>query len=112
KLGIVAGEHARGLDESDAAAEPAVRLRHFHAGGAAADDNQMIGALRVLEDRLIGEAGCRLDAGNRRHGGTRAGGDDDAPGPDFPAVRTPRAVIPEARMAADHGDAERLEARD
>ena len=78
QLRIVLGQHARGLEHGDARAEPAMRLRHLEADRAAADDDQMLGQHAVLEDRLVGEIGHVLEAGDRRHGGRRAGGDDEA----------------------------------
>jgi hypothetical protein len=77
----------------------------------AADDDQMLGRGLALEDRLVGEVGHRVEPGDRRHRGARAGGEDDALGAHAHIARLDHARADEARGGADHGDAQPLEAR-
>ena len=73
-----------------------MRLRHLEADRAAADDDEMIGAPRQVEDRLIGEIRHRRKTGDRRDCGRGAGRDDEAAGADCRSTGGERARPGEA----------------
>ncbi len=87
-------------------------LRHLHADGAAADDDEMLGQRGVVEDGFVGEAGRGVEAGNGRHAGARACGDNEAAGAHFHVVDDDGVAILEARLALHDVDAETFEAGD
>ena len=55
-----------------------MRLGELQADRAAADDDQMIEPLRVVEDRFVREIRDAVEARDRRNGWRGAGGDDEA----------------------------------
>ena len=58
-------------------------LRHFHADGAAANDNQVPRCPGSVKQRLIGQIVHLIKTWYRRHKGRGTGGHDKAPGLDF-----------------------------
>ena len=101
ELGVVPAERRCGFHDGDVAAEAAVRLRHFHADRTAADDQEAFGPAIELEQRLVGQVGHVGKAGNRRHRGRRAGGDDEAARPDRQLAGNHRAGIDEGGALPD-----------
>jgi hypothetical protein len=53
-LGVVLAQRLGAFEHRDLRAEAAMGLRHFHADGTAADDDQVSGPLAQVEDRLVG----------------------------------------------------------
>ena len=78
QLRIVLAERLQRLEHGDAAAEPQMGLGQLQADRAAADDDQMVELVAVVEDGLVGEVGHVVEAGDRRDGRRGAGGDDEA----------------------------------
>jgi hypothetical protein len=56
-LRVVLAQRLGAFDHRDLRPEAAMRLRHFHPDGTAADDDQVIGTLAQVEDRLVGVVG-------------------------------------------------------
>ncbi len=83
---FLAGDPPR-LDQGHGAAEAGVRVRHFQPDRPAAQDQQMRGRLGQVEQGLVGQERHLVEAGDRRHRGAAAGGDDDAPCEDAPVFR-------------------------
>jgi hypothetical protein len=78
-FGIFADHDPRPLlDLRDLRAETGEGLRQLAADRAAAEDQQPARQFAQFPDGVGGEIADLLDAGNRRHEGPRAGGDDDA----------------------------------
>ncbi len=89
-----------------------MRLRHLAADRPAADDDEVFGPLGQVEDRLVGEIGDRVEAGDRRHARRGAGGDDEILRLHRRPVRLDLVLAGEARGGLQHGDAEPFEALD
>ena len=66
---VILGERREAFQNGDAAAEAAMSLSHFEANGSAADDDQMIELLAIVENRFVGEIGDGVEARDRRHHG-------------------------------------------
>ena len=66
RLRILVGEEGGGIDDGDMGAEHAVGLGDLHADRAAAEHDQMLDPLVHVEDRLVGEIGHLVEAGDRR----------------------------------------------
>ena len=66
----------------------------------------MLDALAHVEDGLIGEIGHLVEAGDRRNGGRRPGGDDEAAGAHQDAAGLDRELVEEARLSLDHAHAQ------
>jgi hypothetical protein len=86
-----------------------MRLRHFHADGTAADDDQVIGPLAQVEDRLVGVVRRVPEPRDRRHEGAGPGGDDEAARLDDMGAGLHLGLGDEAGQLADDMDAEVLE---
>ena len=106
---IIAAKRAGGLDHRHAAAQPLMRLRHFHPDGATTQNQQMVRAVSQGKDRLIGQIGQILDARNRRDRGMRAGGNHEPPRADQGLARLHLTRGGEARPIAQDGDAQPFE---
>ena len=89
------------LEDGDAAAEAQIGLRQLQPDRSAADDDQMVELVAVVEDGLVGEIGHAVEARDGRHGGRRAGGDDEA-------ARLDALVAGQHRVAADELAAARI----
>ena len=83
-----------------------MRLRHFDADRAAADDYQMPRRHPVRKDGLVGQIRQPVEPGDRRNERTRACRDHKPPRPDFDIAGAHRARAGEARFGAQNGDAE------
>ena len=66
-LGVILAQCLQALDHRHFAAQPDMRLRHFHTDGAAADDQQVIGLFTQVKDGLVGVERHRLQTRDRRH---------------------------------------------
>ena len=66
---VVLGQGLVPFDHSNFAAHPDMRLRHFHADGSPADDQQMLGLFTQLEQGFVGLVGGLVQPGDRRHQG-------------------------------------------
>ena len=86
-------------------------MRQLQPDGAAADHAETFGQSLKVKDRFIGEKRDLVEAGNRRAGGTRSGGDDKAARLDANAVGLDAIRRDEAGMGAQHAHAHRLKAR-
>ena len=89
-----------------------MRLGELGADRAAADDDQVLGPLAQLEDRLVGHVGHAVEAGDRRHGGRGAGRDHEAPRADALAAGLDLVAADEPGGLLDHLDAQTLESLD
>ena len=86
-----------------------MRLCHFHADGAAADDQQAIGPLAQVKEGFVGFIGHGVEPRDGRDKGRRAGGDDDAAGGDdvFPGLHFGRRE--KFAILSDHTHAQAFE---
>ena len=97
---IVLAERGRRFDHGHGAAEPAERLREFDPDRTAADDQEVLGLQRKIENRLVGEEWRLGDPGNPRNGWRRTGRDHEAPRLDGePVVNRDGLAIGELRAA-------------
>ena len=87
-------------------------LGQLGADRAATDDDQVAGPRPVLENRLVGQVGHVVEAGDRWRGGRRAGGDDEPPGANDKVADSDFAASGERRPRLHHPDAEAFEAID
>ena len=110
QLRVVLAHRLEAFEHGDAAAEPQVRLRQLDADRPAADDDQVLDALGVVEDRLVGEVGHLVEARDRRHHRRRAGRDDEAPRLDAVIAGRDRILVDELARGLDHAHAEAREA--
>jgi len=108
-LGIVLTQNLGSFDHRNGAAQTPMRLCHLHADGAAADDEQVAGPLAQPENRLVRLVRHRVETGDRRHQGRRAGGDDHAPRGDEVIARLHLGGRDESAILADHPHAQALE---
>jgi len=112
QLRVVLGEARRGLQYSNATAEPAMRLGHLESNRSAADHNEMLGPHAVGEHRLVGK---ERHLGQTRHGRrhrTRTGGDHEPARGNRESARADFAGALEARFCSDDAHAELLEPLD
>ncbi len=109
-LRIVLAERFLRLDHGHLAAEAAVRLGHFHTDRPAADDDQVLRRLPQVEQGFIGQIRHRVETGDRRHGRTRPGGDDEPPRADFRLSRQHAIGFGETGMVLEDGNPQTLEA--
>src|SRR6056297_425575 len=86
-----------------------MRLRHFHAYGAATDDQQVAGFVAQFENRLIGFIGHVFQPRNRWHQRRRPGGDDHPTRVDQVIARLHLLGRDEFAVLADHPHAKALE---
>ena len=89
-----------------------MRLREFEPDRPAADDDEMVGPVLEIEDRLIGQRLDAVDAGDRRNDRRRAGRDDEAPRRNPMTAGFEGPFVDEAALGLDNLDAEALEALD
>jgi hypothetical protein len=108
-LRVVLAQRLGAFEHRDLRAEAAMGLRHFHADGAAADDDQVPGPLAQVEDRLVGVVRRLLEPRDRRHKGAGAGGDHEAARLDDMGAGLHLGFRDEAGEVADDMDAEVLE---
>ena len=66
---VVAPQKAVSFQNRHLSAEAAKGLRHFSADRPTADNQQMFGLARQLENRLIGQIGHGFQAANIGHAG-------------------------------------------
>ena len=102
----------RRLDDRHRGAEPPVGLRQLDADRTGADHQEMLRQRRVVENRLVGEIGDAVDAGDRRDRRLGAGGDDHPPRLDRAIAGNNPAPADETCFGADHLDPETLEPLD
>ena len=100
----------RDVDDGDVAAQSAEGLGHFAADRARADHDQRRDGLAQIEYGFVGEIGCLVEAGERRYGGPRPGGDDEGFRGEPAAVDLERVGCDELSVAEDDVDAETAEA--
>ena len=110
QLGIILGQHRQRFQNRHLGAEPAMGLRHFQTDRTAADDDQMPRQVSVREQGLVGEVGHLGQAGDRRHGGGRAGRNDEPFRPDPVGAGFDLARPDEPGRDPQHGAAEPFEA--
>ncbi len=84
---------------------------HLQPDRAAAEDQQVRGALREVKQRLAGQVRDSVEAAHRRDGRAAAGGHHDPAGRDAPPADLERIGGDEARLIAQHRGAERAKAR-
>ena len=68
----------RRFDHRHQAAEPGMRLGHLEPDRPAAEDQQVAGRLRQVEQRLVGQPGHAVEPRQVGHHRAAAGGDDGA----------------------------------
>ena len=98
QLRVVLSGDGRRLHHGDAAAQAGEGVGHLQPDGAAAEDQQVVGTLRQIEQRGVGQMRDAVQPGDRRHRGGAAGGDDDAAGGDPAAVDRQRIGRDEAGL--------------
>ena len=74
--------------------------------GSAAEHDEMLDALAHVEDRLVGEIGHLVEAGDRRDRRQRAGGDDEAARAHQHASGFDRELVEEAGLRLNDADAQ------
>ena len=111
-LRLILGQVGGALDERHHGTEAAEGLRHFHPDRPAAEHEQVVRPVGQSEYGLVGEVGRLAQARHGRHGGGRAGGDDNAPRADPLACGLDFMRPGETGGGLDDGDAQRLEALD
>ena len=67
QFGIVLAEGTGRFQHGHVGAEPAMGLRHFHADGAATDDDEMAGLAGLFKQGFVGQVADRIKARNGRH---------------------------------------------
>ena len=82
-----------------------MRLAELKPDRPAAEHDEMLNALAHVEDRLVGEIGHLVEAGNRRDERRRPSGDDEAPRADQYASGLDRELVEEACARLDDADA-------
>ena len=87
-----------------------MRLGELDADGPAADDEQALRPSVEIEDRLVGQVGDPVEAGDRRHRRTRADGEHEPARLDRPPAGDNRRGVGEARLRGDHLNPESREA--
>ena len=110
QLRIILRQDRPHVEHGDRRAQPPVRLRHLAADRPAADHHQMIGRGAVVEDRLVGQIGRPVEARDRRCRRPAAGREHEPSGAHPHVARLDLVARAEARMGADHGHAQPLEA--
>ena len=109
---VILAKRGESFDDGDLGAETTMRLGHFHADRAAADDNQMVGFLGPLEYGFIGQIIDSFQPGDRRHHRRGSGGDDKTAGTDFMIAGNHRTGIDETSLVLDDMHAQRREPLD
>ena len=66
---IILAQRLHALNHGHITAQPPVRLCHFHADGATADNQQVFGFRAVFENGFVGVIGHRIQPRNWRHKG-------------------------------------------
>ena len=90
------------FQHGDAAAQPQIGLGQLQPDRAAADDDQMVELVAVVEDRLVGEVGHAVEARDGRDRRRGAGGDDEAPRLDALVAGQHRVAADELGRGLDH----------
>jgi hypothetical protein len=103
---------ARRRVRSRSTTQVAKRLAQLATDRPAADDDQVVGLVDQVEHRLVGQIGDLVEAGYRRHEGTRAGRHDEALGPDTDRPRLDLVGCDETGHGLDHTHAQTLETLD
>ena len=110
QFGVILAQCLRALDHGNLRTQPQMGLRHLHADGASANHDEMPDLVAVLEQGLIGEIACLLQAGNGWNKGRGACCHDKAPCADLVFACRHSPGIGEFRCGADHRYAKRGEA--
>jgi hypothetical protein len=109
-VGVVIGEQRADIDDRNPGAEPHKGLRQLATDHAAADDQQMIGQVGQVENRVVGEVRRVGQSGDRWNRGIGPGGNDEAPRCYVTIADGDRIRTSERGVAEDHLDAEAAEA--
>ena len=106
---VVLAHDRHGLDQRDRSAKTAMSLCQLDADGATADDEQVVRAVREVEDRLVGEVRNFRKARYGRHERRGPRCDDIAPRLDTKAARLDFVPAVKLGRSLDHVNAQALE---
>ena len=106
---VVLAQRLRAFDNGHLRPQPPMRLRHLHTDRASANDDQVIGSLHQIKDRLVGVDRYIIKAWDWWHKRRRACGDNKPAGGDDRIPGLHLFVRNELAELADHVDAEPFE---